>query len=383
MRSLTFWEEAVEAKAAPLPYTKSIDGFRGIGISFVMIDHYSNDRITVGMPALMMFFVVSGYLITTLLLDEWDRTGAINQREFSERRAIRLFPAMWAYIAVSVILGLVGFFNLKNILIESVANLLYIFPLSYAWLHGSHEIRMPHLWSLTWEMWFYVGWFLVLRAYLSKPARQRARLVRNIFWFTNVVGILTVGATLATIPSAPQLFAPPPLTIFYGIALAYYRRSYLQRSSQSAVSAREQLLLKWSTPVGLGVTFLFQLFALLNWRGDFALKAICYFTSPLIIAGLVMDTSPRVARVLEWKPLMFVGRISYAMYLYHFMMFYFLQNNVIPEHRDPTRYAFWITYIFCWTTTVIAGWLSLKLVEEPAQRWYRNYRRRRSPATAS
>ncbi len=382
MFTTRFWEQAVRADAPRLQYVKCLDGFRGVGVALVLLEHYSNDRIPIGMPALTMFFVMSGYLITTLLIDEHRATGRVDGRDYTERRAIRLLPALWVFLAINMIIGLVGFFDLKNITIETVANLFYLYPVSYLWLHGAKSlVRMPQLWSLSFEAWFYLIWFFVMRSYLSKPAEKMAKLVRNITIFMVIQAVLTTLATFAL--QGEGLITIPPLAILYGVSLAYYRRGYLDRASRDEVSAREDFLLRWSSPVAFFVTFLFQIFAATSWRGDFPLKAMSMVSAPFIIGGLVMGKSPWIRWLLERKPLVWLGQISYAMYLYHFMLFFILEHNDPQPGGSPTSLPFWQTYLILFPATVLCGWLSQVLVERPAVKWFNRYTKRKKLAAST
>ena len=92
-------------------YRPALDGMRGIGVLIVMFYHYGGDIWLHGGPILIdLFFVLSAFLITNLLLDEVNKDGSINLRGFYTRRALRLFPAMYTLLAVVglIAVGTVG-----------------------------------------------------------------------------------------------------------------------------------------------------------------------------------------------------------------------------------------------------------------------------------
>ena len=113
-----------------------------------------------------IFFVLSGYLITTLLLREEQRTGFISLRLFYIRRGLRLFPALWLYLSVVAVIILAGWLP-HNPWHSFVSSLFYVRNL----VGRGHETQ--HLWSLSIEEQFYILWPLIL---VGLPRRDRARL---------------------------------------------------------------------------------------------------------------------------------------------------------------------------------------------------------------
>jgi len=154
----------------------SLDGFRALSIVMVMLAHATGTasfppRLTKilhfainGNLGVRIFFVISGFLITTLLLKEEERKGTISLRLFYERRAVRILPVYWTYILAVALLAFIG-----NVRVAPRAFLEAI-TFSTSWFH-SHQWVFEHTWSLSLEEAFYLMWPL-----LFKVLTPRARM---------------------------------------------------------------------------------------------------------------------------------------------------------------------------------------------------------------
>jgi peptidoglycan/LPS O-acetylase OafA/YrhL len=156
----------------------SLDGLRAISIAFVLLAHLSGTRhfadshllMSLGEFGVRVFFIISGYLITTILLEELQRKGSVSLIRFYFRRTMRLFPAAYFLILVMAILAAMKFVQLER------RDLL--FALTYTMNYN--ETRgwpLGHLWSLAVEEQFYLLWPLTLR---SMPRLQSKRLLLAI-----------------------------------------------------------------------------------------------------------------------------------------------------------------------------------------------------------
>src|SRR5579872_915461 len=136
----------------------SLDGLRAISIALVFLGHIVATRgapqalnpfIHVGNLGVKVFFVISGFLITTLLLKEYSRTGRVSLRGFYTRRTLRIFPAFYTYVGIIIILHLLGFVALReNDLIHAIT-----YTMNY---QVTREWELNHLWSLAVEEQFYL-----------------------------------------------------------------------------------------------------------------------------------------------------------------------------------------------------------------------------------
>jgi peptidoglycan/LPS O-acetylase OafA/YrhL len=155
------------SKAPKLGLVGGFDGIRGIGVCMVLVGHALFEYVESWVTIVDTFFVLSGFLITTLLLQEARTTGSISLKKFYSRRAIRLFPSLWLFVGVwlliSTISTLVGFeaLSLRYVGQDAAAALLYVYHLFFP--NGNYIIEpvvqehrtMWHLWTLSVEEWFY------------------------------------------------------------------------------------------------------------------------------------------------------------------------------------------------------------------------------------
>jgi peptidoglycan/LPS O-acetylase OafA/YrhL len=151
------------------PTIPSLNGFRAVSIVLVFIAHSAGTRnapefifqlVQIGNLGVKVFFVISGFLITTLLLREWHKTGGVSLRNFYTRRVLRIFPALYTYLAVIIGLYLLGFVPLpKKDLIHALTFTMNYGDHSFTLNFDSRsEWYLNHLWSLSVEEQFYLLW---------------------------------------------------------------------------------------------------------------------------------------------------------------------------------------------------------------------------------
>jgi len=197
----------------------SLDGLRAIAIAMVCVSHLAQTKgsplhnfSSFGNLGVRVFFVISGYLITQLLLDERMRTGRISLKRFYFRRTLRIFPAMWFYMAVILALHLAGVIGLSS----HDAGRAFTYTVNYdrqrSWYIG-------HLWSLSVEEQFYLLWPMALwfgglrratalagLAVVAGPILRLAALLAYpdapvLEWFPTTCDAIATGCILALIPA--------------------------------------------------------------------------------------------------------------------------------------------------------------------------------------
>jgi peptidoglycan/LPS O-acetylase OafA/YrhL len=287
-----------------LGYVPAFDGLRGVAIALVVANHVG--WLGGGFLGVDIFFVLSGFLITTLLLEEWARDRAVSLRAFYVRRARRLLPALLALLAI---LGAVAAAyassgaSVAPILTSIAACLFYA---ANIWRAAGHELIAPltPMWSLAEEEQFYLLWppLLVL-------------LLRRGFNLRRLAGGVALAAVAAMLwrahlgPGARSYFAPDtrsdPLLI--GCLLAIVRHHIPRIPIPVAAVAGAALAADLAvSSISGGFVNLF----------GFPLAEIS--TAVLIAAAL--DGSP-VARVLRFQPLVRLGVISYSLYVWQGFVF--------------------------------------------------------------
>ncbi len=315
---------------APSGYRPALDGVRAVAITGVLLYHADLSWATGGILGVDVFFVLSGYLITGLLVREHDRWGSIDIVSFYVRRARRLLPALClVVIAIAVWAGVYGASDrLSSYRADGVATLLYVANWRFVFSRQSYfdQFSDPspfrHMWSLAIEEQYYLFFPLAL-ALLLGLARGRSRLLV-------VGGALALLAVLSAVEMA-YLFHPggDPSRVYYGtdtrlfelmtgsiLAIVMGRRPAKERSGPPAVL------------VGVvGVVALVGIAAFMHlttdqqpflFRGGFVL--LCLATAALIWSVETATASPAAA-LLSLAPLVWLGMISYGLYLWHWPVF--------------------------------------------------------------
>lgn len=271
----------------------SLDGLRAISIALVVIGHMGKSghapRIfweTYATVGVQVFFVISGFLITKLLIDEREQTGTIRLRDFYLRRAFRIFPA------AMVFLGIVSILFWREVGWPHVAAAVFYlanFDNGRPWIFG-------HLWSLGVEEQFYLLWPSVLLHWYGR----RAGIVTGVIVLAPFVGAafyrwglqgnvgaypwaasnLAFGCLLAILwPRLPKI--KPQIAILMGMTLA------LVPLFRANTAAKTLLLLFFLQPVTYGC-----------------------------MAGLLLHVVQTPYRFLNWGPIVWLGGISYSLYLW-------------------------------------------------------------------
>jgi peptidoglycan/LPS O-acetylase OafA/YrhL len=313
--------------AANLP---TLDGWRAIAIMLVLLDHLAGgiarDKQTTpsalflhGQTGVNIFFALSGLLITWKLLEEQQQTGKVSLAHFYCRRVYRIFPAAFAYLSVMGLLSLAGW--LPTTRLDLAAAVLYFrnfIPL--AWPSFSNA----HFWSLSLEEQFY----------LFLPVTLLGLGVRR-FRFLAVALVTLCGAWRWYYFN--MMAAPDP-----GMSIRFrtdFRIDGLLCGCLMAIAlqnedVRSDVRRVLATPAWL---VLLAAFAGLAYRaGEYTLLAESV-TLPLLVAGTMLSPRALPARILEWKPLRWVGKISYSLYLWQevFLLCPLKPRLLQPLHRFP------------------------------------------------
>lgn len=329
---------AAEARAAPaeagrfrLGYRPELDGLRGVAILAVFAHHLFNRWLPGGFLGVDVFFVLSGFLITYLLVDEWERRGSISLKNFYARRALRLLPALLLWCA--------AFAAAAPFLSDRLARAIYqgvALALSYV-LNWVPALGFPWVsplgiaWSLAIEEQFYLLWPPLLLLLLKRGARPR-RLAcglalavvfvcayRALLWWS--------GATVPRVYYGTDTRADALLVgCALGVLAAY---DLLPRGHGFKLFAR--------AAAAAGALFLCLLATRITWEGGWlyvgGLTLIAVAAAAVLAATVVCPWRPFVA-VLRLAPLVWFGRISYGLYLWHFPV-----TRIIYPNQDRAPVA--------------------------------------------
>jgi peptidoglycan/LPS O-acetylase OafA/YrhL len=272
----------------------SLDGVRAISITLVVLSHlvrWKNVSLDVlggyGALGVQIFFVLSGYLITNLLLGEYERTSTINLRDFYIRRAFRIFPAAFVFLAIVTVFY---WHQIRWYHVVTAALWVSNMDLGRPWMSG-------HLWSLSIEEQFYLLWPFALK----KWHQHRTAILVLVFLFTPVfwVGLYAFKVHNGLIGSLPA-YADK---LAVGCLLAIFSpRLPLIRKPVGALMLLTTVLIPWF-PASSPTRTLFALFVL-------------HPVLNLCIAGLVLHVIQTPYRALNWPQVSWLGKISYSLYLW-------------------------------------------------------------------
>jgi peptidoglycan/LPS O-acetylase OafA/YrhL len=324
----------------------ALDGFRAVGLLLIMGYHFGMAGMPGGFVGVDIFYVLSGYLITGLLLGEWARAARIKLGAFWLRRARRLLPAL---LVVLVVVTLVVRFAYPAGLYPNLrmADLSALFYFSNWWQiadSGNYFVAtgavspLAHTWSLAVEEQFYLVWPLVVLAVLH-VGRKFDRGVELLLG-VSLVGVVASATEMFLLYSPraniTRLYFGTDThaqSILVGAVLACVLTLVQRRrgaDGMAPVARSTPARVVW-TVVGLAgfagtllLTYTLTGTAAFAYRGGFLLSAL---SAAAIILGAVCVAGGPIARVLSVRPLVWMGTVSYGAYLWHYPVFIELDSS--------------------------------------------------------
>ena len=311
----------------------ALDGLRGIAVLIVMVYHLAllvpelKFAAKGGFLGVDIFFVLSGFLITSILLKEYQKAGQINLKNFYYRRFLRLIPAFWAFLIVLYFFG--NYILPKNEALMIYSNYNFFFAFSYFmnWHSAANEGltgNLNHVWSLAIEEQFYIIWSLVL---YKAFAEGRGR--KQIFLFTVIsVIILIVWRSLRALTGTDTgvLYYSTDTRIDALLIGCAASMIYIWQLIPKEIYAdrRFNLITLLAFFISLWILFSFSHTDFLLYYGILSVFAICI---AIIILWLITRENCLMKSILEFKPLRWIGHISYGLYLWHYAFYEFAKKN--------------------------------------------------------
>jgi peptidoglycan/LPS O-acetylase OafA/YrhL len=362
LRARTLHTELPQLLQPRFAYIPAIDGLRALAVVAVLLYHADVTWMPGGFVGVDIFFVISGYLITGLLLGEWERTNRLDLHAFWLRRAYRLVPAMIALLVVTLI-GVALFLpdEVARTRAGALAGLLYISNWHLIFHNQSYfdlTDRPPllrHLWSLAVEGQMYILWPLLLSWLL--PHGRRLAL------FAAIVGALSSAALIAI------LFQPDvdPSHVYYGTdtrafgLLAGAILALAPRRMRAARSASGPLDL---LAIGAIAALIYASATLDEFQPltyQLGLAAVVTF-SALLLGSVVSGRARFTEWLLSLAPLRWLGLRSYSIYLWHWPIYAVTRPQLDLQYDAVTVLA--IRFV----ATLICAELSYRLIERPIRR---------------
>ena len=343
--------------ARPSGYLPTLDGWRAIAILGVIISHGTHRLFTAGAPladplwyritqyggkGVDLFFAISGFLICSRLLDEHERYGRISLKGFYVRRFARILPPYIVYLLALIAFAALGIMTLG--VGELLASVLFF--RNYYGLHETLGWYTSHLWSLSVEEHFYLLWPSLL--VLWTPSRARARVVifalviaawRVIEFRLRLLNHLIPDASFF-LRTDVRLDA-----LLWGCWTALVVRDPAWRERIRSMMAGA---LWWAAAAVTLACIVFPVPLAMLWYG---------LLMPLVVAGTTLNPGSAVSRVLEARPMRWIGRISYSLYLWQnlFLVVFGGPHFLGPLQEMP------LNFVMCF----IVAWISYQVVERP------------------
>jgi peptidoglycan/LPS O-acetylase OafA/YrhL len=367
-----------------LPHVPALDGLRGLAVGAVLIFHLGHLR--GGFLGVDLFFVLSGFLITSLLLGGRRGRDRVDLGLFWSRRARRLLPALFLLLAGVAVLIAVYTPETQRPLLrgDALATLGYVAN----WHAMGHQTTywdlftvpspLDHMWSLAIEEQFYLVWPLVVGGLLLL-AQRRGRSAHGM-----VAGVAVAGAAASFTVLAVTWSAVAPNRAYYGtdarigptllgaaLAALWVSRPWVPVPAEAAEGAGGDGAAvpwrRWCGPALALACLGYLVWAFARVEGTAATYyrggLVAFALAAVVLMGLLISgRGGPVARVLSWRPLCVLGLISYGVYLWHWPVIVYLtpERLHVPDG--------WRRMIICIAVTLALAGLSYVLVERPIRR---------------
>ncbi|WP_022959109.1 acyltransferase family protein [Spongiibacter tropicus] len=339
-------------KGAGMEYRREVDGLRAVAVLPVILFHAGSSFFKGGFVGVDVFFVISGYLISTIIFSEVER-GRFSIINFYERRARRILPALFLVIFASIPFAwlwmLPSYFNdfSKSLIFVPLFSSNILFWTESGYFGGINELKpLLHTWSLAVEEQYYV--FFPIFA--------------MIFWRNkkNVFFVLLIAATVASFLAAEWASSHKPSAAFFllparvwELFVGVFSALALKNGLDSKVSSRCGNYLSW-----LGLMFVVASIFLYDQYTPFP---GVYALLPTVGTGLIIVFSSKdnsLGRFLGGRIFVWVGLVSYSAYLWHQPIFAFARHRSVGEPSESLMY-------FLSVLSIALAYLSWKYVEAP------------------
>ena len=360
-------------------YLPSIDSLRALAVLAVIIYHVDVNYLPGGFLGVDLFFVLSGYLISSLIIKEYKKTGSLNLYNFYIRRARRLLPAVYFMITVGIVVMVM--FNgvlLKKSHLDAIfgyiysSNWWYIFhKLDYFDSFGSQS-PFKHLWSLAIEEQFYMI-FPLLFLLINRKKKDKDgfyKLNRNFLYV--ILGVILVSLIahiiLFDINNISRIYFGTDTRAFSLLVGVVGAILYPMDKLNTKITPQENLVYSVVSLISIAalITIMIYTSEYNTWlyRGGFLLVAILGII--IIISSGKQHTV--MAKLLSFKPVVFIGKISYSLYLWHFPVL--VLTTPVSEIGKPNIFFVVLRVIL----TFILAIISYALVETPIRKLgFKNY----------
>lgn len=367
-----------------IQYIPAIDGLRAIAVLAVMFYHLGFSWIPGGFLGVDLFFVISGYVITRLILDSIAQSGGLDLRKFYIARARRLLPALlFMIVTTTIAIGIWAPDTIKRLVTDIPFSLTGMMNwwLVYRQQDYFEAIGRPpllqHTWSLAVETQFYLIWPLVLLLVLKYFGKKRIPFISLVIAASSGIALFLVSLSLDSSSSSKVSHIyfgtdTHSIGLFLGAALAV---SWIPQNFTKTVSKKAQ---DFIDGFGfLGFAGIISAFLLIDeskptlYKIAFPLAGLC---GAAIVMSIVHPAS-RFAPLLQHPVLLWIGERSYAIYLWHWVIFQVTRPNLDLAGQQWALYSLRILIVFA-LADISLRWIELPIRSGVIQYWFKGLKYR-------
>ena len=360
-------------------YLPSIDSLRALAVLAVIIYHVDVNYLPGGFLGVDLFFVLSGYLISSLIIKEYRKTGSLNLYNFYIRRARRLLPAVYFMITVGLVVMVL--FN-EVLLRKSHLDAIFGYIYSSNWWYIFHKLDyfdsfgaqspFKHLWSLAIEEQFYMIFPLLFLLVNRKKKSKDGTYKLNKNFLYVVLGLILVSLIahilLFDINNISRIYFGTDTRAFSLLVGVVGAILYPMERLHAKVTPQQNMLYSVVSLVSIAILITVMIYTseynTLLYRGGFLLVAILGLI--VIISSGKQHTL--MSRLLSFKPVVFIGKISYSLYLWHFPVL--VLTTPVSEIGNPNIFFVILRIVLTFAVAIV----SYVFVETPIRKLgFKNY----------
>ena len=360
-------------------YLPSIDSLRALAVLAVIIYHVDVNYLPGGFLGVDLFFVLSGYLISSLIIKEFRKTGTVNLYNFYIRRARRLLPAVYFMITVGLVVMVL--FN-EVLLRKSHLDAIFGYIYSSNWWYIFHKLDyfdsfgaqspFKHLWSLAIEEQFYMIFPLLFLLVNRKKKSKDGTYKLNKNFLYVVLGLILVSLIahilLFDINNISRIYFGTDTRAFSLLVGVVGAILYPMERLHAKITPQQNMLYSVVSLVSIATLITVMIYTseynTLLYRGGFLLVAILGLI--VIISSGKQHTL--MSRLLSFKPVVFIGKISYSLYLWHFPVL--VLTTPVSEIGNPNIFFVILRIVLTFAVAIV----SYVFVETPIRKLgFKNY----------
>jgi peptidoglycan/LPS O-acetylase OafA/YrhL len=365
-------------------YIPAIDGLRAVAVIAVMLYHLGVPWIPGGFLGVDLFFVISGYVITRLLLDSIQRSGGLDLRAFYKSRLRRLLPPLvFMIVTTTLFIGVWAPDTIKRLLTDTPFSLMGVMNWWLVFRQADYfeAIGRPpllqHTWSLGVEAQFYLVWPLILLLVLRQLGRKIIPAAALIIAIGSGVALFLV--SLSVDSSSSQSIShvyfgtdTHSIGLFLGAALAV---NWIPQNLKVDIAKRAQDVID-----GIGVFGFLGILACFLFidQGNPTLYKIAFPLAGIFGCAIIMSVvhpASRFAPLLQGKAILWIGERSYAIYLWHWIIFQVTRPSVDLAGASWALYALRILIVFA-LADISLRWVELPFRNGYIESWFRGMKYR-------